>query len=290
MLDDALKGPVGAFQVGDGPKVGPAEGGLVGLLERRADEQPVLAQLVSEEGQAPFDSTVEVTLRGPLLAPRHDLLRAHGRQRQSGRFEAFSIGALYSFRPLQVHKVLQRRLAEGEQPQLYPGWVAFRLVRHVRPAHIGGRPHGGEQVLHHGPMEHLLARDGENHPAPALDGFELIAGKTGPRRALEAERGVEVLAQQAVLKLSTLAQNVGQLLAVPHHHGRLPAHARQAIASDGRPQRPGHRAGAVGDRGSTTGDGGESAGSPRRCRRHATWIRVRPRSRWRLDHTFKTAA
>jgi hypothetical protein len=38
LLDDALKGSIGAFQVGDGPKVGPPEGGLVGLLERRADE------------------------------------------------------------------------------------------------------------------------------------------------------------------------------------------------------------------------------------------------------------
>ena len=47
LLDDPLEGPVGARQVGDGPKVRPAEGGLVGLLERRADEQPVLAQLVS---------------------------------------------------------------------------------------------------------------------------------------------------------------------------------------------------------------------------------------------------
>ena len=26
------------------------------------------------------------------------------------------------------------------------------------------------------------------------------------------------------------------------------------------------------------------------CSRQTTWVRVRPRSRWRLDHTFSTAA
>ena len=38
LFDDALQGPVGAFQVSDWSKVRPAEGGLVGLLERWADE------------------------------------------------------------------------------------------------------------------------------------------------------------------------------------------------------------------------------------------------------------
>ena len=88
--------------------------------------------------------------------------------------EAVSVGALHAFRPLQVHEVLQRRLAEGEQPKLHPGRVALRLVRHVRPAHIRGRPDGGEQVLDHRPVQHLLAGDAEDHPAPPLDGLQLI--------------------------------------------------------------------------------------------------------------------
>lgn len=36
-----------AFEVGDGSEVGPTEGGLVGLVKRRAHEQPTFAQLVS---------------------------------------------------------------------------------------------------------------------------------------------------------------------------------------------------------------------------------------------------
>ena len=44
LLDDALDGPVGTLQVRDRSKVGPAEGGLLGLVERRPDEQPILPQ------------------------------------------------------------------------------------------------------------------------------------------------------------------------------------------------------------------------------------------------------
>ena len=55
------------------------------------------------------------------------------------RFEACGVLALHPFRPLQVHEVLQRRLAEGQQAELHPGRVAPRLVRHVGPAHDTGR-------------------------------------------------------------------------------------------------------------------------------------------------------
>lgn len=76
-------------------------------------------------------------------------------------------------------------------------------------------------------MQHLLAGDIEDHPAPALDGFKLIAPKTRTRRALEAERRVEVLTHQGVLKLSSLAEQVGQFLAVPHDDRRFSPHRRK---------------------------------------------------------------
>jgi hypothetical protein len=47
LLHDALEGPVGPFEVGDGSEVGPAEGGLVGLVKPQAHEQLTFAQLVS---------------------------------------------------------------------------------------------------------------------------------------------------------------------------------------------------------------------------------------------------
>ena len=226
LLDDALDGPVGASQAGDGPKVRPAERGLVGLLECRADEQPVLAQLAGQVGEPPLDRTVQVALRGEVLATRDDLLRAHRRQRRPSRLEVFSIGALHPLRPLQVHKMLQRRLAKGEQPKLHAGRVAPGLVWHVGPAHIRSRPDGREQVLHHRPVQHLLPGDGEDHLTPALHRIQLISAKTGTWRALETERGVQVLTHQGVLKLSRLAQQVGQLLAVPHHDRGLSPHRR----------------------------------------------------------------
>src|SRR6266705_7066315 len=73
-------------------------------------------------------------------------------------------------------------------------------------------------------MQHLLPGDGEDHPAPAFDGLQLVGPKTRIRCALEAERGVEVLAHQGMLKLSSLAQKIGKLLTALHHNGRLSPH------------------------------------------------------------------
>jgi hypothetical protein len=75
-------------------------------------------------------------------------------------------------------------------------------------------------------MQHLLPGDAEDHLAPPLDRGKLTGPQPRTCRALEAERGVEVLAHQAMLQLSSLGQQIGQLLAVPHHDGRL-AHNRK---------------------------------------------------------------
>ena len=146
------------------------------------------------------------------------------------RLEAFGVRALHSFRPLQVHEVLQRRLAERQQAELHPGRVAPRLVRHVRPAHERRGSDGREQVLDHGPMHHLLAGDVEEHPAPPLDDLELVVPETGTWRAPEAERGVEVLAHHGVLELSPLGEQVRQLFPALHEDGRLSRHGEEGIA------------------------------------------------------------
>jgi hypothetical protein len=73
-------------------------------------------------------------------------------------------------------------------------------------------------------MQHLLPGDSEDRQAPAFDGLQLADPKTGTGCALEAERGVEVLAHQGMLKLSSLAQKVGELLTALHHNGRLSPH------------------------------------------------------------------
>ena len=68
-------------------------------------------------------------------------------------------------------------------------------------------------------MQHLLPGDGEDRQAPAFDGLQLAGPKTGTRCALEAERSIEVLAHQGMLKLGSLAQKIGQLLTALHHNG-----------------------------------------------------------------------
>ena len=68
------------------------------------------------------------------------------------------------------------------------------------------------------------AGDAQDHPAPPLDGRQLVVAQIRVRRALEAERRVEVLAHESVLELCCLAEQVGQLLAVPHDDGRLSPH------------------------------------------------------------------
>jgi hypothetical protein len=122
--------------------------------------------------------------------------------------------------------VLQRRLTEREQPHLHARRIALRLMRHVGPADVRGGTDGREQVLDHGPVQHLLSGDAENHSAPPLDGCKLIGPQPRACRAFEAERGVEVLAHQAMLELGRQAQQVGQLLAVSHHDDRLCPHKK----------------------------------------------------------------
>jgi hypothetical protein len=76
-------------------------------------------------------------------------------------------------------------------------------------------------------MQHLFAGYVEKHPAPTLDDLKLILPKTRPHRALETERGVEVLTHHSVLKLSSLTEKIGQLLAILHQNGRLFPHGKK---------------------------------------------------------------
>ena len=177
-----------------------------------------------------------MTLRGELLTTRHDLLGAHGCQPRPSGLEPHGVGPLHAFRALQVDEMLQRRLAEWEQAKLHTGRIALRLVGKVWPAHKRRRPNGGQQILDHRPMQHLLGRDVKDHLAPTLHGRELTIAKARTRCAPQAERGVEVLAHQRVFQLGSQGEQVGQLLAPLHHHERLARHAMTVSAIDRRTQ------------------------------------------------------
>jgi hypothetical protein len=86
-------------------------------------------------------------------------------------------------------------------------------------------------------MQHLLAGYVEEHPAPPLDDLELILPNAWTCSALQAERGVEVFTHHGVLKLSSLTEKIGQLLAILHHDGRLSPHRKKGIDGGGCGQR-----------------------------------------------------
>jgi hypothetical protein len=80
-------------------------------------------------------------------------------------------------------------------------------------------------------MQHLLSGYIEEHSAPTLDDLKLIVPKARTCCALQAERGVEVLTRHGVLKLSSLTEKIGQLLAIFHHDGRLSPHGKKVSAA-----------------------------------------------------------
>jgi len=80
-------------------------------------------------------------------------------------------------------------------------------------------------------VQHLLAGYIEKHSSPTLDDLKLIVPKTRTCRALQAERSVEVLTHHGVLKLSSLTEKIGQLLAILHHDGRPCPHGKKVSAA-----------------------------------------------------------
>jgi len=80
-------------------------------------------------------------------------------------------------------------------------------------------------------MQHLLARDSEEHSTPPFDDLKLILAETAICCVLQAERGIEVLAHHGVLKLGSLTQKISQLLAILHNDGRLIRHGKRLSAA-----------------------------------------------------------
>ena len=91
-----------------------------------------------------------------------------------GGVEAVGIPKLEALRTLEEQEMAQGPLAEGHEGQLHPGWVALRLMRHVRPGDVRRRSHGGQQVVDEGPVQHLLGGDAEDHRTPPFHGREVL--------------------------------------------------------------------------------------------------------------------
>src|SRR5258708_5877004 len=91
----------------------------------------------------------------------------------------------------------------------------------VRPAEMRCRADRSEQVLAEGEVQHLLFRDGEDDGPPAVDRLELRRREALVRPLLHRERREEVLAEDRVLELRRLAEQIHELLAVLDDDRRL---------------------------------------------------------------------
>jgi hypothetical protein len=83
-----------------------------------------------------------------------------------------------------------------------------------RPGQVRGAADGGQQVLHQGQVQHLLRGDVGYALTPSLDGFGFFGAEVLGFGLLQRERGVQVLAHDAVLEFGGLAQHVVQRFAV----------------------------------------------------------------------------
>ena len=156
-----------------------------------------------------------------ILAARDDLAFGHGRDRAAVGGHPLRVVQVHALRSLQEHEVLERGLAERQQRQVHAGRVVGGGMREVRPGQVRGAADGGQQVLHQGQVQHLLGGDVADVLAPALDRLRLFGAQALGFGLLQRERGVQVLAHDAVLEFGRLAQHVVQRLAVLDHQRRL---------------------------------------------------------------------
>ena len=145
----------------------------------------------------------------------------HGRDRAAEGGHPLRVVQVHALRALQEHEVLERGLAERQQRQVHAGRVVGGGMREVRPGQVRGAADGGQQVLHQGQVQHLLGGDVADVLAPALDRLRFLGAQALVLGLLQRERGVQVLAHDAVLELGGLAQHVVQRLAVLDHERRL---------------------------------------------------------------------
>jgi hypothetical protein len=86
--------------------------------------------------------------------------------------------------------------------------------REVRAGQARRRPHGGQQVLDDGEVEHLLLADRQQGLPPALHRRELLRRQALVHLLLERVRRELVLEHDQVLQLGRLAERVDQRLPV----------------------------------------------------------------------------
>ena len=227
LLDDHLQHGQCRLQVVHRLQVRPAERISRRLRPGRSDEQPVLPQLLGKVAQCVTQRPVQLPLGQERLRTRLQLTGGHRRWLLAVMDERDAVRNIHAHRPLEVHEMRQRLLAEGQQRELHRRRVALGTVWEVGPRDEGRRTDRGQQVVDHRPVHHLLSGDLQQRALPPADRFQLLGGQPRAGSCAQTECRVEVLGHCQVLDLGGLAQQVGQFLAMVNddrgrrHHPRM---------------------------------------------------------------------
>ena len=214
LLQDLVDRPLRGRDVGHRDQFGPAEMLTRGLRPGRADEQPLLAELVRQVRDAGLDGPVQVPDGLEILGARDDLARLHRGHRAAEGGHPVGVLEVHALRALKEHEVAQRLVAERDQGQVHARGIVAGGVREVRPGQVRGAADGGQQVLHQRQVQHLLGGHVRDLLAPSADGLFFCCREALLLRLLQAEGRVQVLAHDPVLELGGLAEQVDQRLAV----------------------------------------------------------------------------
>src|SRR5256885_7197162 len=115
----------------------------------------------------------------------------------------------------------ERPLPERHQRDLHIGRVPAREDGEVRPFEMRRRADRRQDVRGQGQVQHLLLDDVDESGFPRLDPRQLLGGDALRDAPLQRKLGVEVFAQEAVLQLTGLAQQVDELLPALNAKGWL---------------------------------------------------------------------
>ena len=110
----------------------------------------------------------------------------------------------------------QGALAERQQGDLDVGRIPAREDREIGPIEVRRGADRSQDVGGQREMQHLLLGDVDDRLLPRVNAAELLGRYSLADVALQRELGVEVLAEQAVLELTGLSEQVHQLLPAVH--------------------------------------------------------------------------
>ncbi len=141
---------------------------------------------------------------------------------------------------LQIDEMIERRLGQRHESNDEAGRVVARRHRQVRTVEVRRAAQRHQQIVDERQVTHLLDGDAHHAFAPACDTVRLGRRQPIADSTLEAERRVEIRAEQIVLDLGGLGQQMNESFTARGHGGqRWQGKNAAALSASGRPLAPG---------------------------------------------------